>query len=247
MKQTAFLRIYLLSKGYYFFRRMAGPEVSSRDRKTSLKPVLDGTIITTMTTSWRTVAVVSLLMAGAISHQARAVELKVSRDALERTLKQQLFSSPDGRYYIKGNVQSACFVYAESPKLRFVDDRIVVQLKTHARLGQRVAGACIGIALSLPAEVSLAPDGEGETVGFRDARVDKVSDHTELNFILAPFLSREVPSGMKVNAADLLRKALQGSTLTSGYKVSLERLKIHSVQIQGDDLVVDVDGDIGVQ
>jgi hypothetical protein len=199
-----------------------------------------------MTTSWRTVAALPLFFAFAL-FQARAVELKVSRDALERTLKQQLFSGPDGRYYLKGNSQSACFVYAESPKLRFVDDRIVVQLKTHARLGQRVGGACIGIALSLPAEVSLAPDGEGETVGFRDARVDKISDHTELNFILTPFLSREVPSGMRVNAADLLRKALEGSTLSSGYKVSLERLKIHSVQIEGDDLVVDVDGDIGVQ
>jgi hypothetical protein len=198
-----------------------------------------------MTTSWR-VSAVCLLLAGALA-QAHAVELKVSRDALERTLKQQLFSGADGRYYLKGNAQSACFVYAENPKLRFVDDRIVVQLKTHARLGQHVGGACIGIALSLPAQVSLAPDGEGETVGFRDARVDKVSDHTELNFVLTPFLSHQVPSGMKVNAAQLLKKALEGSTASSGYKVALERLKIHSVQIQGDNLVVDVDGDISVQ
>jgi hypothetical protein len=198
-----------------------------------------------MTTSWQRWAAVALLAAGVLP-QAGAVELKVSRDALERTLKQQLFSGPEGRYYLKGNAQSACFVYAENPKLTFVEDRIVVQVKAHARLGQRVAGACIGIALTLPAEVSLAPDGEGETVGFRDARVDKVSDHTELNFVLTPFLSHQVPSGMKVNAADLLRKALQGSTASSGYKVTLDRLKIHSVQIEGDNLVVDVDGDIGV-
>jgi hypothetical protein len=202
-----------------------------------------------MTTSWRECwrrwATVALLLTGALA-QAGAVELKVSRDALERTLKLQLFSSPDGRYYLKGNAQSACFVYAENPKLTFVEDRIVVRVKTHARLGQRVGGACIGIALTLPAEVSLAPDGEGETVGFRDARIDKVSDHSELNFILAPFLSHQVPSGMKVNAADLLKKALEGSTASSGYKVTLDRLKIHSVQINADDLVVDVDGDIGV-
>src|ERR1700677_4487099 len=199
-----------------------------------------------MTIFRRFKAVAALFLAGALA-QAGAVELKVSRDALERTLKQQLFSGPDGRYYIKGNAQSPCFVYAEDPKLSFVEDRIVVKLKAHARLGQKVAGACIGIALTLPAEVSLAPDGEGETVGFRDARVDRVSDHSELNFVLTPFLSHQVPSGMKVNAADLLRKALENSTATSGYKVSLERLKIHSVQIDGDGLVVDVDGDIGVQ
>src|SRR5580704_14127432 len=40
----------------------------------------------------------------------------------------------------------------------------------------------------------------------------------------------------KVNAPELLRKALEGSTLSSGYKVSLERLKIHSVQVLGDAL-----------
>src|SRR6202453_455145 len=85
---------------------------------------------------------------------ADAVELRVSRDALERTLKQQLFSSPNGRYYLKGNDRSACYVYAEDPQLRFAADRLVVQVKTHARLGSRVAGACIGIALALPAEVS---------------------------------------------------------------------------------------------
>jgi hypothetical protein len=52
---------------------------------------------------------------------------------------------------------------------------------------------------------------------------------------------------MKVNAAELLRKALEGSTASSGYKVSLDKLKIHSIQIQGEDLVVDADGDISVK
>jgi hypothetical protein len=175
------------------------------------------------------------------------VELKVSRDALERTLKQQLFSGPDGRYYLKGNAQTPCFIYAEDPKLSFVQDRLAVTMKTHSRLGKKWGSGCLGISLSLPAEVSLAPDGEGETIGFRDARVDRVSDNGELNFVLGPFLSKQIPSGMKVNAADLLRKALEGSTATSGYKVSLERLKIHSIQIQGDALIVDADGDISVK
>jgi len=190
--------------------------------------------------------VICILLSGVIT-PAGGVELKVSREALERTLKGQLFGGPNGRYYLKGNAQSACSVYAENPELRFGADRIVVKMKTHSKLGRAVGGACIGIALALPAEVSLAPVGEGETVGFRDARIDRVSEHAELNFVLMPFLSHQVPSGMKVNAADVLRQALAGSFATSGYKVSLERLKIHSVEIQGDALVVDVDGDIEVR
>lgn len=62
-----------------------------------------------------------------------------------------------------------------------------------------------------------------------------------------PFLRHQIPASMRVNAADLLRKALAGSTATSGYKVSLDRLKIHSIVIDGDALVVDADGDISVK
>jgi hypothetical protein len=187
-----------------------------------------------------------LLLAGA-AVPGRAVELKVSRDAIDRTLRQKLFSGPGGRYYLKGSATSACFVYADNPKLSFVQERIVVEVKTHARLGKSVAGTCLGISLTLPSEVSLAPDGEGETIGFRDARVDRISDQKELNFLLTPFLSHQIPSSMKVDAADLLRSALEGSTAASGFKVSLDRLKIHSVQVQGDSLIVDADGDLSVQ
>ncbi|HEX3891687.1 MAG TPA: hypothetical protein VHW46_03865 [Terracidiphilus sp.] len=201
-----------------------------------------------MTTNraWMTFACVTAL---ALSNlvPCRAVELKVGREALQRTLKQQLFAGPDGKYFLKGNAHSSCWVYADDAELRFDQDRILVRVKTHARLGQAVGGACLGFSLAPTSEVALEPYGEGETIGFRNAEVIKVSDRRELNFLLSPFLSHQVPSSMKVNAAELLRKALEGSTASSGYKVTLEKLKIHSVQIQGDDLVVDADGDISVK
>ena len=199
-----------------------------------------------MTTFQMAIAAGALGLVAALG-QANAVEMKVSRQALERTLQQQLFGGPDGRYYVKGNAQSACFTYAEKPQLTFVQDRILVKVKTHSRLGTSLRGACLGLTISVPAEVSLAPEAEGETIGFRDARLDQVSDQKQINFILNPFLSRQVPSSMKVNAADLLRKALEGSAATAGYKVSLDRLKIHSIQVAGEWLIVDVDGDLSVQ
>jgi hypothetical protein len=177
-----------------------------------------------------------------------AVEMRISRDAIERTLRQQLFGGTSGRYYLNGTPQSPCFTYADEPQLAFVQDRIVVHLKTHSRLGKAVRGTCIGLPpLNFPAEVSLAPAAEGETVGFRDARLDRVSNQKELNFLLSPFLSRQVPSSMKVNAGDLLRKALEDSTATSGYKVTLDRFKIHSIVIDGDTLVVDLDANLSVK
>ena len=198
-----------------------------------------------MTRHWMALMAELALLAGAA--QCRGVELTVSRQALERTLKRQLFSGPGGRYYLKGNPHSACFISTEDPHLSFEQGRIVVRVKTVARLGTPVGGACLGVSLTLPAEVSLAPDAEGETIGFRDAQLDKISDRKEINFVLAPFLRGQVPKSMKVNATELLRKALEGSTASSGYKVSLVRLKIHSIQIEGDKLVVDADGDLSVE
>jgi hypothetical protein len=189
----------------------------------------------------------TLVLLAARSLPCGAVELRVSREALERTLKQQLFSGPDGRFYLKGSERTACSVYADDAKVSFNQNRIVVKVKTRARMGKSMGGACIGISLAPTAEVSVAPYGEGESIGFRDAQLIKVSDQRELNFVLSPFLSRQVPSSMKVDAADLLRKALEGSTASSGYKVTLKKLKVHSMQIEGDTLVVDVDGEIGVK
>lgn len=202
--------------------------------------------ITNMTTIKRWAAL-SLYLAVLGAIPCRAVELKISRDALQRTLRQQLFSGPAGRYYLKGNAQSACFVYAEDAELSFAQDKIVVKIKAHAKLGKAFGGSCIGFSLAPTPEVALEPYGEGETIGFRNAQLTKVGDQRELNFLLAPFLSHQVPSSMKVNAADLLRHALEGSTATSGYKVSLDKLKIRSVLIQGDGLVVDADGDLSVK
>jgi hypothetical protein len=186
-----------------------------------------------------------LLSLGAM--RAYAGQLKVSRAALQRTLENQLFNGPSGRYYLKGSPVTPCSIYVDNPQMTFAGDRIQVQVKTHARLGTAVRGACLGIGLSPSSVVSVAPSWEGETIGFRDARVERVSDQKELNFLLMPFLSHQIPDSMTVNAADLLRKALEGSTGSSGYKVTLDHLKIHSVQIQGDNLIFDVDGDVSVR
>lgn len=61
-----------------------------------------------------------------------------------------------------------------------------------------------------------------------------MSDRRESIFLLARFLRHEVLSSMLVNAAGLLRRSLQNLTATSCYKLALDKLKTHSVQIDGD-------------
>ncbi len=178
---------------------------------------------------------------------ARALEVKVSASALERTLRAQLFNSSDGRYYIRGGPTTPCFVYAEDPHVSFKDDRVVVHVHTRSKLGTGLRGACIGVSLTTDADVSLIPDAEGESMGFRDARIERLSESKELNFLLVPFLSHKLPSQMKLNAADLMGKLLSQSVATTGYTLSLSSFKLHSMLVDHHALVVDVDAGMSVE
>lgn len=191
--------------------------------------------------------VACLLLLLALVSKARATEVGVSAQALERTLKTQLFNAPDGRHYLRGDAHSACFVYAEDPRVTFHDDRVVVSVHTRAKLGTSVAGACVGVSLTRDVDVSVLPDAEGETIGFRDARIDHLSNSRELNFLLVPFLSRQLPQQMKVNAADLMRQLLARSAEATGYAITLSSLKIHSMIVEGALLVLDVDTGLSVR
>ncbi len=189
---------------------------------------------------------------------AHAIEVRISSDALERTLRTQLFNAPDGRYYLRGDAKSPCFVYAEQPRVTFDHDRVVVHLHTRARLGTHVYSSCVGVTITRDVDVSILPDAQGETIGFRDARIDHLSDSRELNFLLIPFLSHQLPQQMKINAADLMRQLLSRSAETTGYAITLTALKIHSMIVEnsppgpqpgsqpGSMLVLDVDAGMSV-
>jgi hypothetical protein len=183
---------------------------------------------------------------------AHAIEVRISAPALERTLKAQLFTVPGDsgkpeRYYLKGSPTSACSAYADDPHVLFKDDRVVVHLTTHSRLGASVHGRCVGIALTLETEVSFIPEAEGESVGFRDARIDHLSDNKELNFLLEPFLAKKLPQEMKMNAAALMRTLLVHAPDQTGYTLTLTSLKLHSMLVDGQQLVVDLDANIKVE
>ena len=192
----------------------------------------------------------ALFAALSLSATARAVEVRVTAPALERTLQHQLFNQPgpDGtpdRHFLRGNGTKGCAVYVDSPHVSFADERVVVSVSTHARLG--IGKSCFGISLTTESQVSFIPEAEGESVGFRDARIEHLSDNKELNLLLEPFLAKKLPQEMKVNAANLLRTLLVKAPDSTGYVVTLQTLQLRSMQVDGQDLVVDLDASVRVE
>ena len=177
---------------------------------------------------------------------AHAIEIRISAQSIERTLQAQLFNGAEGRYYMRGTPTSACYVYAEQPKVTFKDDRVWVHMRTHSRLGTGLKGACLGLSLNTDADVSFVPEAEGSSVGFRDARIERASNSPELNFLLVPFLSRKLPTQMKVDIAQTMGKLLSQSVASTGYALVLNSLKLHSMTVDHNALVVDLDGALSV-
>ncbi len=200
--------------------------------------------------------ILSLTVLLALATRANAIEVRVSPQALERTLNHQLFKTPGppglpNRYYLRGKPTGGCAVFADNPEVSFIDDpagpsRIVVKVHTHANFGASIHGKCIGIWLNIESQVSFVPYAEGESIGFRDAHIDKLTDSKELDALLAPFLAKKMPQEMKVNAADLMRTLLVRSPDSTGYVLTLDELQLHSMQIVGQQLVVDLDAKMRV-
>jgi len=187
-----------------------------------------------------------LSLCAAFSFPAHAIEVKISAQAIERTLQAQLFGGAEGRYYMRGTPTSACYVYAEQPRITFKNDRVWVHLRTHSKLGTGLKGACLGVSLNTEADVSFVPEAEGSSVGFRDARIERASDSRELNFFLVPFLSRKLPTQMKVDIAETMGKLLSQSVASTGYALVLNSLKLHSMTVDHNALLVDVDAVLSV-
>ena len=195
---------------------------------------------------------VAAAMLLALPTTARAITLRVSAPALERTLKNQVFTTlppkPDlpNRTYLRGNGTSGCSIFVDTPQVTFADDRIIIGVHSHANFGASIRGHCIGVWINTESIVSFIPEAEGETIGFRDARIDKLTDSKELNALLEPFLAHRLPQELKINAADLMRTMLIHAPGQTGYTLTLTMLKLHSMQVQEQALVVDLDADIKV-
>jgi len=110
-----------------------------------------------------------------------------------------------------------------------------------------VHGACLGVDINAEADVSVIPEAQGENIGFRDARIEHLSTSRELNVFLVPFLNGKLPQQMKINVADQIRQLLTKSMESTGYNITLDNLKIHSMQVDHSDLDVDFDATLSVQ
>lgn len=122
-----------------------------------------------------------------------------------------------------------------------------MRMHTGGKYGKQIAGHCVGFPVSMMTTISLAPLADGEIIGVTDAKIDRLSDSDEMNFILSRFVNKNLPAGLQMNAATMLREILTKSTETSGYPLTLERLQVRNVHTTDKYLAVEYDSDMKVE
>lgn len=195
----------------------------------------------------RTWALILLVTVGAMPSRVQAMQLTVGSAPLQRALQKQLFSAPDGRYYLRGTRTSACSLYAQNPQLHFTGDRIYLDLHLSGQLGSSFAGRCLGFGWVGDAEVSMLPQGQGSTIGFTDVRVERLTSDRTLDELLQPLLARAVPRSMKVDAAQLVGRMLQTASTRAGAVIALQQLQIEQLQVQKNALQLTLDGAVSIE
>jgi hypothetical protein len=188
-----------------------------------------------------------LLCAACSIPPARAVELHLQFDALQRMLAEQVFTQ-DGRRYVHGDKNNKCnFAYLEKPQIQGDAGRLRIRARFTGRTAINMLGQCMGLGDAFTVVITATPQyrdgnlvlekvaatGEGKS-GYYIRRVCAV---------LAPSLERD----FKYPLAKVAQNLLEDAGAQPGYKRELRRFQVPSVRVTADALVIDVDFDLTVK
>ena len=169
------------------------------------------------------------LLAGIAAPSVRAAEIVLEKPAVEKLLTQALFAN-NGRLNLKSGV---CYAYLETPSAELNGGRVL-----SARLGQEVAGSCLGVGLASWTTVSGRPTSNGGMVKLEDIRIDNVDDPTT-RLLLEAGLVPALPKAIELDVLKAVRTMLQASG--TSFEVAVDSFSIQSVTAAEDRLAVKFD------
>jgi hypothetical protein len=164
----------------------------------------------------------------------RGAEIVLERTAVDRLVRQQLFTD-QGRYYLQ---RGACYAYLYDPVVSLASGRLVLDASLTSFMGVIVGTQCVGVPLNSKVTLSGKPVQQGGSVRLADLRIDNITDQATRNLVQSVLLPR-FPQAVEVDVAGAVRSMLKQPNIP--YTSDLERLDITSVSAEGDRLGVTFD------
>jgi hypothetical protein len=165
---------------------------------------------------------------------ARSAEIVLERTAVDRLVRQSLFTD-QGRYYLQ---RGACYAYLDDPAVSLAGGRLVLNANLTSFLGVMVGTQCVGVPLNSKVTVSGRPAQQGGTVRLADLRIDNITDQATRSLVQSVVMSR-FPQAVEIDVAAAVRSMLKQPNIP--YTSDLERLDITAVSAEGDRLGVTFD------
>jgi hypothetical protein len=177
------------------------------------------------------------VLAGLVSlsaPSARAAEIVLERTAVDRLVRQTLFTDR-GRYYMQ---RGACYAYLDDPAVSLSGGRVYLQSNLAAFLGMPSGAQCVGVPIATRVTLSGRPAHQGGVVRLTDLRLENVADQS-VRALLTSGLLPNVPAAIEIDVAAAVRSMLKQPNIP--YTSELERLDITALSAEGDRLGVTFD------
>jgi hypothetical protein len=165
---------------------------------------------------------------------ARGAEIVLERTAVDRLVRQSLFTD-QGRYYLQ---RGQCYAYLHDPVVSLAGGRVILNANLTSYLGVMVGTQCVGVPLSSKVVLSGKPVQQGGIVRLADLSIDNISDQATRALVQQVVLPR-FPQAVEIDVAAALRSMLKQPNIP--YTSDLERLDISNISAEGDRLGVTFD------
>ncbi len=172
---------------------------------------------------------------------ARAVELRIQYNALERMLAETVFTQ-DGRRYVRGDQKNKCnFAYLEKPKVRGKDGKLVIRARFSGRSSVNAFGVCVGLGDAFDAVITAMP-------AFRDnnivlTAVSAASDGKTGIYIrrVCAAMSASLGRDFRYPISQQFQKALEDTSILPAYPRQIRNFDVPQIRVGDDELVLALD------
>jgi hypothetical protein len=165
---------------------------------------------------------------------AAAADIVLERTAVERLVRQSLFTD-QGRYYLQ---RGACYAYLDDPAVTLAGGRVILNASFSSFLGVMVGPQCVGVPLASKVTLSGRPAHQGGVVRLADLRIDRIADASTRALVQSGLMPK-LPHAVEIDVAAALRSMLRRPDIP--YESDLERLDITALSAEGDRLGVTFD------
>ena len=178
---------------------------------------------------------------------ARATEIQLSYNVLERLIAQQVFTE-EGRKYVQGSKADKCtFAYLENPRISGANGRVIIKAKFTGRKAIDMFGRCVGVGDAFNLTIIGLPYYDKGRISFKDIGVETDKDGFYIRRVrqaLVLSLSKQFDYQIKSDARKLLE---QQSEPNPPFKREMIEFDVTQIQAADKALILTVDFILAIQ